>query len=381
MSRGRHVVPVGKVNRYVKSLMDSDALLAGLFVRGEISNYRPHASGHMYFTLKDDDALMGAVMFRGHASELAFSASNGLDVICFGKVSLYEKTGQYQMCVEFMEEAGAGALQAKFNALRDRLAAEGLFDAARKKPLPPFAETIALVTSPGSAAVHDMLRVARARNPAIGLVVVPSSVQGQGAAEELAGALALANEWGGADAIIIGRGGGSAEDLWAFNEEVLARAIAASNIPVISAVGHETDFTIADFVADARAATPSQAAQMATYALEDALGRLYAMHRSFSDRAAGKLGACRERARGICGGLWRAADARLKDARRSLLHLGELLEKVSPQAAFGRGFSLLRDESGKSVTSAAALRPGQVLSIVLADGEAKAQVIQIQKSR
>ena len=375
----RQVIPVSQINRYVKKLLDGDVLLAGLFVKGEISNYRPHSSGHMYFTLKDKDALLSAVMFSSHAENLDFEAKNGMEVICFGRISLYEKTGQYQMYAEFLEPAGAGALQLAFNKLKEKLMAEGLFDVERKKPVPSFAETIAIITSPTSAAVQDILRVAGSRNRAIKLVVVPSSVQGQGAAEELAQAIATVNEWGKADVIILGRGGGSEEDLWAFNEEVLARAIAKSKIPIISAVGHETDFTISDFVADLRAPTPTAAAQMATYAQADAITHLSAMYKKIGEITAKKICLCYNQIKSTLAGLNKIVELRLKNEWQNLAYLESLLEKVSPQAVFSRGFSMVTDEKGKAVTSIKDLSVNQSLNLTMADGKAKVQVESIMQ--
>ena len=372
----RQIIPVSQINRYVKKMLDGDVLLSGLFVKGEISNYRPHTSGHMYFTLKDKDALLSAVMFSSHAENLDFEAKNGMEVICFGRISLYEKTGQYQMYAEFLEPAGAGALQVAFNKLKEKLSAEGLFGVERKKPIPYFAETIAIITSPTSAAVQDIIRVARARNRAIKLVVVPSSVQGLGAAEELAQAIDIANKWGKADVIILGRGGGSEEDLWAFNEEVLARAIAKSKIPIISAVGHETDFTISDFVSDLRAPTPTAAAQIATYAQTDALTHLLVMHKKLGDITAKKIRLCYNEIKSTLAGLNKIVELRLKNEWQNLAYLETLLEKVSPQAVFKRGFSLVTDEKGKAVKSVKDLSINQALNLTMADGVAKVKVVQ-----
>ena len=371
----RQVVPVSQINRYVKKLLDGDVLLSGLFVRGEISNYRPHSSGHMYFTLKDKDALLGAVMFSSHAENLDFQIKNGMEVICFGRISLYEKTGQYQMYAEFLGEAGAGALQLAFNKLKDKLAGEGLFDVERKKPIPSFAETIAIITSPSSAVLQDIIRVATVRNRAIKLVVVPSSVQGQGAAEELAQAVNDTNKWGQADVIILGRGGGSEEDLWAFNEEVLARAIANSKTPVISAVGHETDFTISDLVADVRAPTPTAAAQMATYVQSDAQEHLEAVHKKIGEAAAKKICLCYSEVKDVLARVNRNMEHRIKNEWQNLAYLESLLEKVSPQAIFKRGFAFVTNENGAAIKNVKDLSKNQVLYLTMADGKAKVQLI------
>ena len=371
----RQVVPVSQINRYVKKMLDGDVLLSGLFVRGEISNYRPHASGHMYFTLKDKDALLGAVMFSSHAENLDFEVKNGMEVICFGRISLYEKTGQYQMYAEFLEEAGAGALQQAFNQLKEKLASEGLFDMERKKPIPCFAETIVIITSPSSAALQDIIRVATARNRAIKLVVVPASVQGQGAAEELSQAVIDANKWGKADVIILGRGGGSEEDLMAFNDEVLAREIAKSKIPIISAVGHETDLTISDFVADMRAPTPTAAAQMATYIQADAAEHLALLYRKIEEAAVKKIRACYNEIKGALARINRNMDIRIKNEWQNLAYLESLLEKVSPQAVFLRGFSLVTDEGGKAIKSVNEIARGQILNLTMSDGTVRVQTL------
>ena len=370
----RQVIPVSQINRYVKKMLDGDVLLSGLFLKGEISNYRPHSSGHMYFTLKDKDALINAVMFSSQAENLDFQVKNGMEVICFGRISLYEKTGQYQLYAEFLEEAGAGALQLAFNKLKEKLAGEGLFDVEKKLPIPTFAQTIAIITSPSSAAVQDIIRVATTRNRAIKLVVVPSSVQGQGAAEELSGAIALTNKWGQADVIILGRGGGSEEDLWAFNEEVLARAIAKSKIPIISAVGHETDFTISDFVSDMRAPTPTAAAQLATYKQEEATQHLTIMHRKIGEAAVKKIRLCYNEIKTALAQINRNIELRIKNEWQNLAYLESLLEKVSPQAIFKRGFSLVTNEEGAVVKSVKDLSVNQLLHLTMADGKAKVQV-------
>lgn len=232
-------------------------------VTGELSNVLRHTSGHVYFTLKDPDAQLAAVMFRGIAQRIFFRPQNGMEVVCTGTIGVYQPRGQYQLVVTDMQPRGEGALQAAFEALKRTLHAEGLFDQARKKRLPAYPRTIALVTSPTGAAIRDLVSVIRRRDPSVQLLLLPVQVQGAGAADDIARAIDLCNEYGAIDLIIAGRGGGSMEDLWAFNEEVVARAVARSGIPVISAVGHEIDYTIADFVADLRAATPSVAGEIA----------------------------------------------------------------------------------------------------------------------
>ncbi len=255
------IYSVSEVTAQVKAVIESS--LPSFWVEGEISNFVHHSSGHMYFTLKDDKSQLSCVMFRHQNARLSFRPESGTKVTAWGRVKVYEPSGRYQLYVERMKPAGAGALAAAFEALKRRLKAEGLFDEDRKREIPAFPRTVAVVTSPTGAAVRDVIRVVRKRAPQVRLVVVPTAVQGKDAVPGIVAALDLLDAWGGADVAIVGRGGGSLEDLWAFNDEAVARAIAGARTPIIAAVGHEVDFTIADFVADARAATPSHAAEQA----------------------------------------------------------------------------------------------------------------------
>ena len=257
------ILTPSQVGQYIKGFMDRDRVLSGLLVRGELSNYKMYPSGHHYFTLKDGEGALRCVMFRGDAASLRFHPQNGMQVIAAGRVTVFPRDGQYQLyCVRLTPE-GAGDLAVAFEQMKARLLQEGLFDRAHKRPLPRIPGRIALVTSPAGAAVRDMLRILGARWPMAQIRILPVRVQGEGAAEEIAAAIRWANLHQAADLIITGRGGGSMEDLWAFNEECVARAVYDSQIPVISAVGHEPDVTIADFTADLRAATPSNAAELA----------------------------------------------------------------------------------------------------------------------
>ena len=259
----RNILTPSQVGQYLKGLMDRDRLLSGLLVRGELSNYKRYPSGHHYFTLKDGEGALRCVMFRGDAASLRFQPRNGMQVIAAGRVTVFPRDGQYQLYCVRMTPDGAGDLAVAFEQLKNRLLEEGLFAPEHKKPIPRVPGTIALVTSPAGAAVRDMLRILGARWPMARVKILPVRVQGEGAAAEIAAAIRWADLYQVADLIITGRGGGSMEDLWAFNEEAVARAIYDSEIPVISAVGHEPDVTIADFAADLRAATPSNAAELA----------------------------------------------------------------------------------------------------------------------
>lgn len=293
------VYTVSQVNGYVKTLMDDDPLLTGLLVRGEISNYKRYPSGHHYFSLKDEQCSLRCVMFRGEAARLRFQPTNGMRVVAFGRVSVFPRDGAYQLYCNELIQDGRGTLDEAFERLRRRLEEEGLFDPACKQRLPRYPKRIALITSPAGAAVRDMLRVLGARWPMAQVLVVPVRVQGQEAAGEISSAIHRLNNRADIDLIIAGRGGGSKEDLWAFNEEIVARAIYISNIPIISAVGHEPDITISDYVADLRAATPSNGAELAVPNQEEEKGRLAQLNQRLA----------------------RALQARLDGARRELIRL------------------------------------------------------------
>lgn len=375
----RRVFTVSQVNRYIRRIFEDDALLGALWIEGELSNVKAHTSGHWYFTLKDENAAIACVMFKSSAERLAFMPKNGMKIIISGHISLYEKTGQYQLYAERMEPVGVGGLQAAFAQLCEKLRAEGLFDAERKRAIPAYVSCVAVVTSPTGAAVQDVIRVVRSRNPAVKIVVAPALVQGQDAAEDIARALAEVNEWGGAEVIILGRGGGSAEDLWAFNEEITARAVAASRIPVISAVGHETDFTVTDFVADFRAPTPTAAAAM-VFARDETLAQIqdqterltrYMYHLCEQNK--------NEIKQLMLKSLTRLTQNRLARKRESLATLAALLEKVSPQALWRRGYTAVRDEHNRPVTSVGALGKDDTLTLHFADGHAETRVISITK--
>ena len=264
---------VSDVNRYLKDLLAGEPLLQGISVRGEISNFKQYPSGHCYFTLKDTNSALKCVMFRSRAQYLRFLPQNGMQVVAGGSIAVYERDGVYQLYVDNLIPEGTGDLALAFEQLKEKLAAEGLFDPARKQPLPAFPKKIGVVTSSAGAVLRDIYRVSKRRWPGIQLVLYPVQVQGEGAAEQIARGIDFFAEEYAVDVIIAGRGGGSMEDLWAFNEEPVVRAIAACPVPLISAVGHETDFTLADFAADVRAATPSQAAELAVPLLPEQQNR------------------------------------------------------------------------------------------------------------
>ncbi len=392
------VFTVGQINRYIKNLLENDFILNSLLVQGEISNFKAHSSGHWYFTLKDATGALSCMIFRQDAEEIPFLPENGMQVILYGRVSLYERTGQYQLYGEFMEPVGMGALQMAFEQMKERLAAEGLFDADFKREMPAHAKCIAVVTSPVGAAVRDVIQIVKRRDPRVKIAVFPTLVQGEKAAEDIVRSLRLANEWGGADVIILGRGGGSMEDLWPFNEEKVARAVFASEIPVISAVGHETDFTITDFVSDLRAPTPSAAAELATaIPLESRIAMLEGMQerlwrdvsaamvssrrrleflkeRPVLKRPLEKLHQLRADVEGQSQAMQRETMRRLEKNAGRLAAAQARLESVSPFSVMKRGYAMILNEAGQPLTAAADAREGQKLQIEMRDGRLYAAV-------
>lgn len=390
------VFTVSQVNNYVKGLMDQDQLLTGLLVRGEISNYKCYPSGHHYFSLKDAQGSIRCVMFRGDAFRLRFRPANGMNVIAFGRVTVFPRDGQYQLyCSELMDD-GQGALDRAFEELRSRLEKEGLFDAGNKVPPPEFPHKIALITSPAGAAVRDMIRILGARWPMAEVLVVPVRVQGEEAAGEIAAAIHSTNNRSDVDLIITGRGGGSREDLWAFNEEIVARAIFVSNIPVISAVGHEPDVTIADYVADVRASTPSNGAEIAVPDQNDMRGRIEHLTHRLSAAQRTRLTGARKDFQRLQGNrmlqdmrapiddrrmkldsiqrdLSAALEQKIKQGRMKLTGLSSGLHAMSPLKVLGRGYAVARNEAGV-ISSVTQTQPGENIRIMLSDGELNCQV-------
>jgi len=385
------VLTPSQVGQYIKGMMDRDRLLSGLLVRGEISNYKLYPSGHHYFTLKDGEGALRCVMFRGDASGLRFRPQNGMQVIAAGRITVFPRDGQYQMYCTRLTPEGVGDLHLAFEQLKEKLLREGLFDQSRKKPIPPFPKTIALITSPAGAAVRDMLRILNARWPMAQVKVLPVRVQGEGAAEEIAAAIRWANWQQVADLIITGRGGGSMEDLWAFNEEVVARAIYHSEIPVISAVGHQPDVTISDFVADLRAATPSNAAELAvrdqegvyslleswqgrmTQAMEQRLGRYRReLDRMANSRAMTEPASYFQTKRLLLdyqsSRLTHGMERTLSGQRERLGRAAAALDAMSPLKVLGRGYAIAQTEGGRVLSSVEDAAPGDRFSLRLSDG-------------
>lgn len=398
MQTERQTLSVTQLNEYLKMVIDGDRVLSNVFVRGEISNFKLYSSGHAYFTLKDDAGQLKSVMFRSYFSRMAFLPEDGMRVIAHGRVSVYESSGQYQLYVDDLQPDGAGSLALRFEQLKRKLAAEGLFDESRKRPLPPMPRRIGVITSPSGAAVHDIINVLRRRFPAAEMILYPSEVQGAQAPAQLISGVEFFSMTGLVDVIILGRGGGSAEDLWAFNDEYLARAVASSSVPVISAVGHESDFTICDFVADRRAPTPSAAAEIAVPDMGEILRGLASVRaglqvsmqklivqerrmlnqitqsRVFSRPEQMLDGFCQRLDEGEAE-LTRAMGQTLLQKRQSTAALAGKLQALNPLSILSRGYATVSRE-GTSITSVKQINDNDTLDIRMADGSVRATVLQ-----
>jgi exodeoxyribonuclease VII large subunit len=390
----RKFLTISELSELVKSTLESR--LEALWVQGEVSNFRVPPSGHYYFTLKDDKSQISAVMFRRQGMRLRFVPENGMALLCYGRVSVYSARGDLQLYVEDMEPQGQGALYLAFEQLKKKLAAEGLFAPERKRPLPFLPETVGIVTSGRGAALHDMLRILGDRFPERRIVVRPVPVQGDGAARGIAAGIADLNRLDGVDVIIVGRGGGSLEDLWAFNEEIVARAIHASRVPVVSAVGHEIDFTIADFVADQRAPTPTAAAEMIVPRRADLAEQIKTLELQLQRCMEAKLDGAREdlkswvkrladpgrrlrenqqRVDELSIALLRRFQERLRKCRDHLARQSGRLEALSPLAVLERGYSITHKlPEERIVKDAATLSEGDLVRLSFALGKALCRV-------
>ena len=395
------VLSVSQLNRYIKMNFDADENLANIFISGEISNFTNHyRTGHLYFTLKDDSAAVRAVMFNSSAKRLKFMPEDGMKVIARGRVSVYEASGQYQLYVDDMQPDGVGALNLSYEQLKEKLQKEGLFSEHHKKPLPPYPEKVGVITSPTGAAVRDIINVLGRRFPYAEIVFCPVLVQGEGAHLQLTDAVNLFNSERAADVIIIGRGGGSIEDLWEFNDEGLARAVYNSEIPVISAVGHETDFTICDFVADMRAPTPSAAAELAVpdanelqYALSTLKNRMFlnvssgiADRRSRLEYLTSKgalkspdemLSNRSQRLDTAFSKMLSSYENRIGGKKVEFISAATALSKLDPMSVLMRGFAFVSDKNGKNVYSSQALAKGDKINVRFHDGSAVCEVKEI----
>ena len=399
----QQVLSITQINEYIRTLMDGDRLLTGLAVRGEISNYKMYPSGHHYFTLKDEGGALKCVMFKGSAMRLKFRPENGMKVIAMGRITVYPRDGAYQLYCTAMAMDGVGDLYAAFEQLKAKLAAQGLFDPAHKKPLPKYPGTIGIITSSAGAAVHDMLRILRKRYPLTKVRLLPVRVQGAEAPGEIAAAIGYANFYKLADLLIVGRGGGSIEDLWAFNDELVARAIYDSQIPVISAVGHEPDVTISDFVADLRAATPSNAAELAVPDQDALRQSLDSMSAAMATALNRQLKAARKHVEVLSASPALQSPVGYLDQRKKALELlknrmiaaqnqgisrkkqrfiavTSKLDAMSPLKVLTRGYAMAQTEDGQVLRSVQQTQAGEIITVSDSDGHIKATVTETKEN-
>ena len=396
------ILEVSQVNAYIKGLFDRDALLGQVCVQGELSNYKVYPSGHHYFTMKDAEGALRCVMFRSSAGRLRFKPENGMQVLAVGRITVFPRDGAYQLYCENLTPAGAGDLHVAFEQLKAKLLAEGLFDRSLKKPLPPYPHTIGIITSGAGAAIMDMLRILNKRYPLAKVKILPVRVQGAEAPAEIAGAIRYANRYQVADLIITGRGGGSMEDLWAFNDERVARAIYDSEIPVISAVGHEPDVTIADYVADLRAATPSNAAELAVPDRQELQKKLQMMQASMQQSVQKSVKLGRQRLSALAEKrvlqsplnyledrrvlldflstrLQAAEQKTLHESKQRFVRLTAALDAMSPLKVLSRGYSMVTNEAGAVISRAADVRENETICVSFSSGSLTARVEQIQE--
>lgn len=399
----QQVLSVAQINEYIRAKMDADEFLSAVAVSGEISNYKVYPSGHHYFSLKDESSAIRCVMFRGNAMRLRFRPDNGMKIIAMGNISVYPRDGAYQLYCTALILDGAGDLNAAFEQLKAKLAAEGLFDSGHKKELPKYPGTIGIVTSSAGAAIHDMLRILQKRFPLARVKLLPVRVQGQEAPGEIATAITYANKHRLADLLIVGRGGGSIEDLWAFNDEIVARAIYASEIPVISAVGHEPDVTISDYVADLRAATPSNAAELAVPDQNALRQHMDSLLSAMSTAVLRRLSAYRKhlcllsessvmqsptklilpqrnQLSLISTQLCARQNAFIADKKQRFISLAAKLDAISPLKVLVRGYAVLQKNNGTVIRSVKDLSEKEIIDISLHDGSAKAIITDVKES-
>lgn len=397
------IYSITQINEYIQGRMNEDPMLAQVAVRGEISNYKLYPSGHHYFTLKDEQSALKCVMFKGNAMSLRFRPASGMKVIALGRISVYPRDGQYQLYVSSMAMDGIGDLYAAFEALKKKLSQQGLFDPAKKKPIPKYPQTIGIVTSSAGAAVHDILRILRRRYPLCSVRLLPVRVQGAEAPEEIASAIRYANAHDLADLLIVGRGGGSIEDLWAFNDERVAYAIYESHIPIISAVGHEPDVTIADYVADLRAATPSNGAELAVPDREALAQNLDAFSAAMTGALNRQLRLASQRLEGLAASpalrsptgyldrrekdlgllkekLLAAQNRELSKAQQKYVANVAKLDAMSPLKVLSRGYAMAQKETGELIRSVKQTTTGESIVVSLADGKLNASILSIKEA-
>ena len=394
----RQALSVTQVNLYIKDVISRDDVLCDVLVKGELSNFKAHSSGHMYMSLKDEGGVMRAVMFRSAAAKLAFKPQNGMKVVARGRISVYERDGQYQLYIENMQQEGQGDLYAAFEQLKAKLSAEGLFAPEHKKKLPKYPKTVGVVTAPTGAAIRDIINVLSRRFSYADIVLYPVLVQGENSAASIVEAIEYFNKSNTADVLIVGRGGGSIEDLWSFNEEAVARAIYNSDIPIVSAVGHEIDFTISDFVADLRAPTPSAAAELVVPSqlelaekFNNVYRRMFQQSMRVIEKGRMRVHQCEDRqvfknpirrlddSRQYLDNITYMIESKCKSVvgtkRTSLAKNAAKLDGLSPLGTLARGYALAKDKNGKVLKSVTQVAAGDVISVTLSDGELKSEII------
>lgn len=365
---------VSQLNRYIKNLLEGDLILNDILLEAEVSNFKYHSNGNMYFTLKDESASINCVVFRSFASTISFDIYDGMNLLVYGRVTLYEKSGQYQLCIDYIQPLGKGDLFNAYERLKEKLRLEGLFDDKHKKNIPQYPQTIAVITSDTGAAIHDIIKVVRKRNKSIKLILIPTLVQGKDAPKDIANAIQKANDYSNADVIILGRGGGSIEDLWAFNEEIVVRSVYKSKLPIVSAIGHETDYTLTDFAADMRSPTPSAAAQMIVPDLELLKNNLLSSKNFLHQKILYKLELQRENLLQSQKYLSQIIHDKLNKLKTSVENKLSLLDKLSPSSILKRGYSFVCDENQKKL-SFENISIGQNINIKFHNGTVGAKII------
>ena len=375
----KNAYSVTEVNDYIKGLLETRQELQRIQILGEISNFKRYRSGHCYFTLKDEKSALRCVIFRGYASKLSFLPKDGQKVFAFGSISVYERDGAYQLQVWSLRPEGIGTLMQAYEELKERLGKEGLFDDSRKKPLPLLPKTIGVVTSSSGAAVHDIITVSRRRNPGVRILLYPVQVQGTGAAEDIVKGITFFNKTNLADLLIVGRGGGSMEDLWAFNEEPVVRAVAASHIPVISAVGHEVDYTLCDFAADRRAATPSQAAEIAVIDVEAYKQGIASWMDKAETILTNRISENMQTLDSLIQESSHAMETIVDEKKHRFVLAAQKLEALNPLSVIARGYTITSKGKGVPIMKIEDAVVGDRISTILSDGIIESVVSDIQK--
>ena len=376
MARTQKVLTVTQLTEYLKNIIETDPYLTNLWLRGEVSNVSKPSSGHLYLTLKDENCTLKSVMFRSDYARVPFKVENGLEILVRGRIAIYPQGGIYQLYIQEMFPQGIGSLELAFQQLKEELAKKGYFDPATKKPIPKMPQKIGIITSPTGAVIKDFVKVVSRRFPSVDIFLIPTTVQGDDAPPQITRAIEIFNNKFPVDVIVLARGGGSLEELWAFNTEEVAKAIFASEIPIISAIGHETDFTIADWVADLRAATPSVAGELVVLSLEELRGRLNKLERHLYQSANSLIRHYLERVDSIEKRLHLAGQALIVKKENQLSNLAVQLQALSPLKVLQRGYSVCQDHKGQTILNSSQVSVGDQVNIILKKGSLECKVVQ-----